>query len=286
MLAGLLVALGPAALGAAASGCGSTDPGAGKQDAASERPPLPPGPLLPWQTGNTWTYRVTQASGIASNKVTTVGAAELVGGTGPNAATTAFKVVTSKMDGADETISWQALVGERVVRYREQSFAATGGALELEEHWSPHKLHVDSSMARTAAGATWLEEYQETKLPIGGTPSTATARDRWTVMSPNESVTVPAGTFNAVVLTKAGGTSTKTYWYVPGVGKVKETGGQTEELVSYSLAGGADGGTDGMIVAGGSDAATGSGGSSGSGGATGSGGSSGSGGATGSGGAR
>jgi hypothetical protein len=50
-------------------------------------------------------------------------------------------------------------------------------------------------------------------------------------------VTVPAGTFTAVYLQKvsATGGSAKTYWYVPGVGKVKESGGQLEELVSYSL---------------------------------------------------
>ena len=51
-------------------------------------------------------------------------------------------------------------------------------------------------------------------------------------------VTVPAGTFTAVYIQKvsATGGSAKTYWYVPGVGKVKELGGQLEELVSYSLA--------------------------------------------------
>ena len=48
-------------------------------------------------------------------------------------------------------------------------------------------------------------------------------------------VTVPAGTFDAVVLIKSTATGSKTYWYVPGVGKVKETGGQTEELVSFDV---------------------------------------------------
>jgi hypothetical protein len=49
-------------------------------------------------------------------------------------------------------------------------------------------------------------------------------------------VTVPAGTFTAIYLQKAsGGGTTKTYWYVPGVGKVKEDGGQLEELVSHEL---------------------------------------------------
>jgi hypothetical protein len=37
------------------------------------------------------------------------------------------------------------------------------------------------------------------------------------------------------VLIKSTATGSKTYWYVPGVGKVKETGGQTEELVSFDV---------------------------------------------------
>jgi hypothetical protein len=37
------------------------------------------------------------------------------------------------------------------------------------------------------------------------------------------------------VLQKAGSSTAKTYWYVRGIGKVKETGGQTEELVSYEV---------------------------------------------------
>jgi hypothetical protein len=75
----------------------------------------------------------------------------------------------------------------------------------------------------------------ETKLPVGGQPTTHEARDRWTVLSESEMITVPAGTFDAVVLQKVGGTSSKMYWYVRGLGKVKETGGQTEELTSWTV---------------------------------------------------
>jgi hypothetical protein len=39
-----------------------------------------------------------------------------------------------------------------------------------------------------------------------------------------------------VVLQKVGGSTPKTYYYARGVGKLKETGGQTEELVDYELA--------------------------------------------------
>jgi hypothetical protein len=190
--------------------------------------------LLPWAEGNSWTYRVT-GGGEESVKVTTVGALEPVGGSGPNAAKLANKTVTKK-GATDETIGWQAVEGDRLVRYREQSFGKTTGQLQLEEHWDPFKLHVDWSAQHTQIGASWVESYVETKLPADAGATTSTESDTWTVDGVNQTVTVPAGTFSAIVLIKVGGSSPKTYWYVPGVGKVKETGGQTEELVSYQVA--------------------------------------------------
>jgi hypothetical protein len=183
--------------------------------------------------GNSWTYQVTEAGALTS-KVTTVGALMPVGGSGPFAATMANQVTTTK--GAnDRTVSWQGPRGELVVRYREQAFGASSGLLAQEEHWSPPKLHLDMAAAHLVAGASWLEIYEETKLPAVGTATVATARDRWTVVAVDQPVTVPAGSFRALVLQKAGGSTAKQYWYVRGIGKVKETGGQTEELVSYQL---------------------------------------------------
>jgi hypothetical protein len=210
--------------------CGSMDPKASSSDSGTH----PTGPLLPWKVGNTWSYLVTE-EGVMSNKVTTIGDAELVAGSGPNADKMAFKVMTKKKDGTDQTISWQTTDGDKVIRYREQAFHATTGLLEEEEHWDPHKIHIDGTAEHTKLGATWLEDYMETKLPVGGQPTTHEARDRWTVLSESEMITVPAGTFDAVVLQKVGGTSSKMYWYVRGLGKVKETGGQTEELTSWTV---------------------------------------------------
>ncbi|HEX6245752.1 MAG TPA: hypothetical protein VFZ61_32735 [Polyangiales bacterium] len=192
------------------------------------------GAYLPWAEGNSWTYRVTN-NGEVSTKVTTIGAEEEIGGNGPNAQKRAFRVVTKKGE-QDETVSWQGVVGDSVVRYREQSFGATSGDLEQEEHWDPYKLHFDGSDEHTQEGADWLEKYQETKIPAGGPEATAEARDRWTVDAPSVEVEVPAGKFKAVVVQKASGGTLKTYWYVRGVGKVKETGGQTEELIEYTVA--------------------------------------------------
>jgi hypothetical protein len=212
-------------------GCGSLDPSTlGSKDAGVK----PAGALLPWKVGNNWTYRVTD-SGEVSTKVTTIGELETVGGTGPNADKMANKVVTTKKDATDQTISWQVPNGDKVVRYREQAYSASTGLLEEEEHWDPYKLHIDGTAEHMVKGASWLEDYQETKLPVSGQPATHEARDLWTVASESEEVVVPAGTFQALVVQKAGGSSFKTYWYVPGLGKVKETGGQIEELAAFQL---------------------------------------------------
>jgi hypothetical protein len=223
---------------------GGTDPGeagAGGSSAGtagSGEPPLEP--LLPWAVGNSWTYEVTK-DGVTTIKTTTVGELEEIGGTGPYAEQMAYHVTTAKgVDSMDRTESWQAPDADnplRIVRFREQSFGAITGKLQLEEHWDPAKLHIDGSTEHTAAEASWLEDYDETKLEVGLQPTTHTVRDRWTVIAADETLEVPAGTFeNVIHFQKSGGSSAKQYWYARGVGKLKETGSQTEVLTDYSVA--------------------------------------------------
>ncbi len=191
--------------------------------------------FLPLRSGNTWIYQVDRA-GTLTTKTTIVGAEELVGGDGPNSGELAFRVVTTKSDGGmAETVSWQALRGSRAVRYREQTFGPADGLLEQEESWSPYKLRVDEAPEQILTGASWVEQYDETKLPVGQPSTSASNSDTWTVLDESESVTVPAGTFDALVVQRVGATSTKTYWFVRGVGKVMETGGQNELLESYDV---------------------------------------------------
>jgi hypothetical protein len=219
-------------------GCGNEDPGTnnnGNDGGGGDTCTLPAGALLPWNVGNKWTYRVIEA-GMPSQKVTTIESQEPVGGIGPHAAKMAHRVVTKK--GAnDQTVSWQAPDGNKIVRYREQSFSASNGALELEEHWDPYKLHIDGSADKMKfTNKAWFEEYRETKLEVGGMPATATAMDFWMVEAECEKVVVDNKPYNALRLSKTGGGGdTKRYWYVPGIGKVKETGGQTEELLSWEI---------------------------------------------------
>jgi hypothetical protein len=212
--------------------CGSEEPG--ENPGAGGGDSVPVGSLLPWAVGNQWTYRVTE-DGTVSTKVNTIGDEEPVGGEGPNAELVAYKVTTTKKNGNDRTESWQAPDGDRVLRYRERAYSASTGELELEEYWDPAKLHVDWSAEHLSEGSSWLENYEETKLPVGEAVSHSSRRDRWRVIALAESVTVPAGDFEAVVFEKVGSDTPKRYWYVAGVGKVKETGGQTEELTEYEL---------------------------------------------------
>jgi hypothetical protein len=218
--------------GGAGSGAGTGSGGSGGSGMGD------PSQLLPIKTGNSWTYLVTDETGVPSPKTQTVMEQGPVGGAGPNAGVTAFRFVTKKgIDGMDETVSWQARVGTQVVRYREQSYMRTAPhALELEEYWAPFKLRVDETPAHLVAGATWMQADQETKLPVGGTPSTTPVEERWTVTAERQPVTVQGRSYEVVIVTKMG-TSMKTYWWARGIGKVKEIGdNQTEELVSYQVA--------------------------------------------------
>jgi hypothetical protein len=197
--------------------------------------------------GNVWEYKVTEANGMISQKRTTVFAKEAVGGPGPNAAVSAFKVVTRKGTdvnveaGLDKTESWQGPqdgAPERIVRYRELSYGAMTQMLQLEEYWVPPRIHVDGTAEHTIAGKLWFEPYKETKISAEEPgPITSDEKDLWRVVSADETVTVQAGTFEHTIhLEKTSNSgSAKQYWFKRNVGKVMETGSQTEELTKCTL---------------------------------------------------
>jgi hypothetical protein len=230
---GLLALLAGASL---LVGCGGSDPGDSGPGVVEQ------GPLLPFKTGNLWTYRVTEAS-IVTDKTTTIGGLVAIGGTGPHASEMAFNVITRKgTDLSDQTESWQAPSPEspeRFVRYREISYGATSQMPKLETYWDPSKLHIDGRAEILKNGFTWREEYQEGKIPYDGTAAIPLGpeSDTWTVVSVDATVTAAEKEYQHTVhFQKVSSTgATKDYWYKPNVGKIKETGTQTEELVSFSL---------------------------------------------------
>jgi hypothetical protein len=117
---------------------------------------------------------------------------------------------------------------------REQTFRPH--VKNVDTIYTPDKIRIDETPAHVAMGATWQISYTEVTTDSANVMTTIAKDETWTVEATAESVTVPAGTFTAMRLHKVtSGAADKMFWFAAGVGKIKETGDQTEELVSYTL---------------------------------------------------
>lgn len=185
------------------------------------------GRYLPLAIGNSWTYRVVPAGGAPETKVSEVEALEDVGG--EKAGITAFRVRTTKPDGI--TLSWQEDTGTEVLRHREEE-RSLADSLLVEQIYLPARVRLDETAAHLAVGAMWDVSYTERTTGVGDVARI----DQWTVEAVDEQVVVPAGTFSCLRVRRIGaevGQANKVYWFARGVGKVKEEGGQLEELSAY-----------------------------------------------------
>jgi hypothetical protein len=198
--------------------------------------PMPTvGRFLPLKVGASWTYKITDSGNIFSNKKTTVEAKEDIGGM--KAGVMAFRVRTEDTTGV--SVGWQEDTGEMIVRHKEQSFDLKNKQLD-ETFYTASKLRIDESMAHLTKGATYSNTYTEKSTDSVTMMTTTTSKtENWTVEEVDEMVTVGAGTFKALKLHRVGtavGASDKRFWFVRGVGKVKETGGsRIEELQSFTI---------------------------------------------------
>jgi hypothetical protein len=189
---------------------------------------------LPLESGRSWTYQVTAAGQPVETKTQTIGTLEDVGGS--KAGVQAFRVTTTKVNG--KTVSWQEDQGACVQRHREQE-KTLADVITVDQVFVPAKLRVDASAARLSVGASWTESYSEISTnPSTGQTTTVAKVQTWTVEALAESVTVPAGTFTCLKVRRKGndaGQSDKVFWFAKGVGKIKEIGDQTEELMAFSM---------------------------------------------------
>lgn len=208
----------------ALTGCGSEEPD-GKPASSPVPTPTPdenePPRLFPLAIGASWTYRVIDLeTGAESAKTRSIEAFEDVGDR--KAGVHAYRMRVENANG--HSVSWyeDLGVGAGVVRHREQSFE--GAVLEKDEFYDAHKLRADERDEHRVTGATWTETYTETKI-VPGSPEEVEEETRtWTVELDVETITVPAGTFDALRVrrTSPSGGTDKTYWFVDGIGSVKE----------------------------------------------------------------
>jgi hypothetical protein len=113
------------------------------------------------------------------------------------------------------------------------------GVMSSEDWYTPYDLRVDESPDHLTAGAAWTLSYMDAHASASKPAATKTITENWTTDAANETVTVPAGTFSALKITRtdtSDGTA-KSQWFVPGVGKIREsnTTGHLEELTSYTI---------------------------------------------------
>ncbi|HET6148631.1 MAG TPA: hypothetical protein VFH68_13940 [Polyangia bacterium] len=232
---GLLVAAAGAA-GCGTGGDGTTPVVTGGGGSGGAAPPGPvqttSGPYEPLAVGASWTYHVND-SGMTYDKVSTVEATEDAGGM--YAGVTVFRVHDHFT--AEDQNTWYQVDGSMVKRLHENVLDAAGN-LKSEDWFAPFRLRVDESADHMVAGAAWVMSYMDTESKPPKAPTMTSKNDAWRVDAVDEPVSVPFGTFLSLHVTRTDPVdgSTKSFWFVRGVGKVKEqtSGGHKEELTAHT----------------------------------------------------
>jgi hypothetical protein len=187
--------------------------------------------LWPLTQGSTWTYRIQDPSKGTFDKRVEVMGEQVV----PETTMKAIAVLSTQPN--KEEMSWQLELDGTVVRLREED--RKQGKVSQVTTWNPATVKAISKPQ--ALGWSYTSDIRELTLADDGTLEDKDKSYVWRVVGVNETVTTPAGTFtNAIRLERKRGDKVKpdddrTYWLVPGIGKVKEDGERLEELVSFDI---------------------------------------------------
>lgn len=211
-------------------------PGPTPPDTGGPAAPAPQS-LWPLTRDSTWTYDITDdLEGRFTKTVTVKGPGEVPGQPG----TQAIQVESVQVNtfGTYVELSWQQETGGLVSRLREED--RRNGNLVRTTVWSPATLKMISQLRELNWSHTQGAVTERIAKGDGSVTEEMEKPYVWTVKGVNETVSVPAGTFdNALRLERTRADqpdSLRIYWLVPGVGKVKEDGtDRLEELRSYSV---------------------------------------------------
>ncbi len=191
------------------------------------------GPYQPLAVGATWSYHVDD-QGVTYDKSSSVETQEDLGGA--KAGISGFKVRETVKEAIQ--LTWYQVVDTGVVRHHDQMQDQSGQMLS-DEWYDPYLLRTDETTDHLQAGATWSVTYNNTKTTTTKPTATVAHTETWTVEAIDDAVTVPAGSFTALKVTRSDPSdgSLKTQWFVRGIGKVREqTGaGHNEELTGYQV---------------------------------------------------
>lgn len=197
-------------------------------------PPASATSLWPLTQGSTWTYRITDPLVAVpfEKKVEVLGVMDVPGTNGAKA----VAVRSTQAYIGREELSWQLVIDGVVLRVREEDWK--DGQLVRVTTWDP--LTMKSIDAAEATGWTRTETVNESITDGSGNVIDTKQKDfAWTVSATQVAVTTPKGSFdNSVKLQRLRPDKTgweRTYWLVAGIGKVREEGERTEELIDYDV---------------------------------------------------
>jgi hypothetical protein len=212
-------------------GCGASTGAPCADGGEALRPIVAGGPLetryQPLVVGATWVYQVNDGVETTMQTVT-VEAEDTFAGAEPGAR--GFRVLTQKAYGVTLT-SWWEDRGDQVVRHRELSVDGKGVTYG-DETFIPARPVVDELAKHLTLGATWKQRFSDI-IQDSGTTYSDCKSDKFAIQATEEQVTVPAGTFTALKVTRTDSGATE--WFAQGVGRVKHVSNSTAELVSFSI---------------------------------------------------
>jgi hypothetical protein len=229
-----LLAIGGAGCGGSGGTGGSGIMSTPYNDVDAGPPQMTSGPYQPLGVGSTWTYHVDD-QGVTYEKDSSVEALEDIGGMA--AGTMGYRV--RETIKASIQLTWYEKTDTDVRRHHDQVQDNTGRMLS-DEWYAPYLLRVDEAPEHLQTGATWTINYAKTKTTTSKPETTTNQAETWKVDGVDVVTATKAGVFSALRVTRTDTSdgSTKTQWFVRGVGKVRElTGaGHFEELTAYTIA--------------------------------------------------
>jgi hypothetical protein len=185
---------------------------------------------FPLVAGATWTYEVAKpGEALAEKSVALVPDGQVAG---------AFRFDDTNDDDGDRSSSLLERDGTKVWRTHKDILLGTTVSESVD--YDPGFIRVDDAWAELAEGTSVTEDYVRHSV----TKDTTENRSHtYTLVSADEEVVVPAGTFRAMHIQrfKIEGATRKDemhFWWVKGVGKVRElkrSNGAEENLVAYDI---------------------------------------------------
>jgi serine/threonine protein kinase len=193
---------------------------------------------FPMRFGNWWIYDVTDPKGRTVQKTIMFDGQGDVGGAHEGLR----GYLLDRREPAGTGDRWFARRGSEIGFVHDKWYDSKG-KFTSEVSFKPYRFRIADAGPHCVEGAKWTEVYDriEFDLETGKPGAPKKLEEEWTVKAVDEEITVPAGTFRCICLHRRsktdGQVKDSTYWFAPGVGKVREDSPavEFEKLLEYHI---------------------------------------------------